>query len=126
MNKKFLFILFILFSILSVPASALDGVDWGIFEDYIISPNKYAFDKIFNITNRQCSVKNSKEKNTNTNKDDADILEDEIEKEKQILEEYLCPLIKKECLFFKKVYESLDKNAAIIINGKKQEQNYEK
>ena len=32
----------------ALPACALDGVEWGIFEDYTIKPNKYAFNKIFN------------------------------------------------------------------------------
>lgn len=32
----------------ALPAFALDGVEWGIFEDYTIRPNKYAFDKILN------------------------------------------------------------------------------
>lgn len=42
------FILSILMALLSAPAFAIDGVDWGIFEDYTIHPNKYAFNKIFN------------------------------------------------------------------------------
>ncbi len=50
MIKKILsqFILSILMALLSAPAFAIDGVDWGIFEDYTIHPNKYAFNKIFN------------------------------------------------------------------------------
>lgn len=51
MTKKiYLSLIFITAAFLlgALPASALDGVDWGIFEDYTIHPNKYAFNKIFN------------------------------------------------------------------------------
>ena len=51
MTKKiYLSLIFItaVFLFGALPASALDGVDWGIFEDYTIHPNKYAFNKIFN------------------------------------------------------------------------------
>lgn len=81
--------------------------------------------KIFNINNGECSVRDAKEKNSSQNKKDSYILKDdsgvkyiilgyripdEIESEKQILEEYICPLIEKECLFFKKIYDQDLKN----------------
>ena len=101
-----------------------DKRNWGGV--YYVTDNKevceiYYANKIFNITDGECTIRNPKEQDPNADKEELEIVEDyftsksrwtegEEEKENLILEEYICPLIQKECLFFNKLYNQFLKD----------------
>ena len=64
MNKKFLFIIFILVSMITIPAFALQ---WGVFDDYKININNYGMIKFINKTPIKYYLTNTSNPADNTN-----------------------------------------------------------